>query len=87
MPTAEKVRAGPRDFYVLVRWIELEKKYEGFLLSGRQAREAVTDSCRSQSVRIRKGTRKVEFPCVHVGPGNAEVAARWAAAWLKWRKR
>ncbi|MGH8008441.1 MAG: hypothetical protein ACREQ3_15715 [Candidatus Binatia bacterium] len=85
MPAAEKVRAGPRDFYVLVRWIEREKKYEGFLLSGRQARYAVEESCKSQSVRIRRGTRKKEFPCIHVGLGNSKNAESWAAAWLNFQ--
>jgi hypothetical protein len=85
MPAADKVRGGARDFYVLVRWIEREKKYEGFLLPGRQARLAVEESCRSQAKGIKRGTRQKEFPCIQVGPGNATNAARWARAWINWQ--
>ena len=84
MPPAAKVRAGLRDFYVLVRWIESEHKYEGFLLKGKEARREVEDTVRRQQKSISKGSRKKEFPTVHVGHHNATKAKRWSAAWLKW---
>jgi hypothetical protein len=87
MPPIEKIRTGARDFYVLVRWIESEKKYEGFLLRGRQARLAVQEDCRLQGINIKLGTRKKEFPCIAVERGRAKTkdARRWAREWLKWQ--
>jgi hypothetical protein len=76
MPAAEKIRAGPRDFYVLVRWVDTKQKYEAFLLTGRQARSAVEAAIEYQSISIRRGTMKNLFPCVYVDRRNAKVAAR-----------
>ena len=84
MPPAEKVRAGKYDIYVFVRWLPREGHYECFLLTGRQARDAVAGEIESQRISIAAGTRKVEFPCVAVGPKNAQAAERWRRAWLKW---
>ena len=84
MPPVEKVRAGIRDFYVFVRWLSRKGCYECFLLTGRQARDAVRGEIDAQRIKIRTGTRKVEFPCVTVGPRNAKAAERWWLAWLKW---
>jgi hypothetical protein len=36
MPTAAKIRAGKCDYYVLVRWLEKTKQFEGFMPSGRE---------------------------------------------------
>ncbi|MGE4242018.1 hypothetical protein [Ramlibacter sp.] len=84
MPPPEKVRPGPRDVYVLVRWLVAEERYEGFLLSGRQARAAVEASCEYQSESIRRGTLKAVFPCIYVGLRDAVDAARWNRAWEQW---
>lgn len=84
MPDALKLRCGPRDFYVLVRWIEKQKKYQAFLLTGRQARSAVMDSFRRQLPSIKRGTRIKHFPVIHVGPSNHAKASRWAKAWEHW---
>jgi hypothetical protein len=84
MPDALKVRCGPQDFYVLVRWIEKEKKYQAFLLTGKQARSAVEDSVRRQLPNIKRGTRKKHFPTIHVGPPNQLKSSRWAKAWENW---
>lgn len=84
MPPPEKVRAGPRDIYVLVRWLESERRYEGFLLSGRQARTAVEDACKRQEPGIRRGTLKAVFPCIYVDGQNVQGAARWNKAWEAW---
>ena len=88
MPPAEKVRSGSCDFYVLVRWGESDQRYEGFLLSGREAKRAVADSVASQAKSIELGKRKKSFPCIVVGAGNAinENATRWAKAWARWRR-
>ena len=41
MPPPEKVCAKPNDYYVLVRWISKDRKFEGFMLTGREAKAAV----------------------------------------------
>ena len=85
MPEPDRVRAGPRDVYVLARWIGEEERYEAFLLSGRQARAAVEAELEYQKAAIRAGTRKAPFPCVWVGARNEVNAASWAKAWKDWR--
>src|SRR5438045_3779537 len=35
MPPSKKVCCMGNDYYVLVRWIEREKRFEGFMLKGR----------------------------------------------------
>lgn len=84
MPPPEKVRTGPRDFYVLVRWVEQDQRFEGYLLKGKEARRAVEESVKSQSASIRRGSRKKEFPVVYIGPRNTKNTTRWARAWAKW---
>jgi len=85
MPSIERVRAGARDFYVLVRWIEKEHRFEGFMLSGRRAREAVRSSVGLQKRNARKGTRKVLFPSIYVGPKNEKRAGLWRDTWQTWK--
>ena len=84
MPPAEKVRVGSKDFYVFVRWIAEEERYQGFLLTGKQARQAVESSCNNQSLSIQNGTRAKHFPIVHVGKTANQNAVRWEKAWKKW---
>lgn len=84
MPPAEKVRTGRHDYYVFVRWLESGAAYQGFLLTGKQAREAVEDACKGQRVNIKKGTRMKEFPAVKVGLQLTPQAVRWERAWKKW---
>jgi hypothetical protein len=84
MPAPEKIRSGPRDIYVLVRWVEKEERYEAFLLTGKQTFHAVQVELKYQKTAMRAGTRKVLFPCVCVGLRNAGNATRWAKAWKNW---
>ena len=83
MPPVDKIRAGPRDFYVLVRWLDDKKQFEGFLLTGREAKNAVRESITWQQENIRKGTRKVLFPSIDVYSNSPELA-RWKKAWDTW---
>lgn len=84
MPPPEKVRTGRHDYYVLVRWIESAARYEGFLLTGKQAQKAVEDTCARQRINIGKGTRTKEFPTVNVTPAVSPDAERWKRAWENW---
>jgi hypothetical protein len=84
MPAPAKIRTNKHDFFVLVRWLEADAKYECFLLSGRAARAEVERELVIQNKAIAAGSRKVEFPCVSVGRNNESQAARWRKAWLAW---
>lgn len=83
MPPVEKIRAGPRDFYVLVRWLDDTRQFEGFLLTGREAKNAVRESIALQKQRVRKGTRKVLFPSIDVYSDDRRLT-RWKNAWDTW---
>lgn len=83
MPAPAKIRAGKRDYYVLVRRLEKEKRFEGLLLSGREAKSAVQETLKWQRRNIRKGTRTQVFPAIDIGAKDPRWA-RWRKAWDKW---
>ncbi|MFH0965028.1 MAG: hypothetical protein V2A58_13595 [Planctomycetota bacterium] len=85
MPPSKKIRAGARDWYVLLRWLQAENKFEGFMLSGRQARLEVRKSERFQNKRIAGGMRKNTFPSLYVGPKVEDRAKLWRRRWLSWK--
>ncbi|MGA2443819.1 MAG: hypothetical protein ABSG50_00130 [Opitutaceae bacterium] len=85
MPPPGKIRTGKMDYYVFVRWIEREKRYEGFLLTGRETKRAVKRELAYQALAKKRGTLKVFFPSVDIGKRNASDAARWKLAWESWR--
>ncbi|MFU8781423.1 MAG: hypothetical protein ACNA71_10435 [Kiritimatiellia bacterium] len=84
MPAPEKIRAGNHDIYILLRWIKQKGTYEVFLLTGRQARDAVRKTVDGQRERIQMGLRNREFPALHVGPPNVELSKKWMDAWQNW---
>lgn len=84
MPSADKIRAGRHDWYVLVRWLAKEQRFEGFMLSGREARAEVASEAKSQAKRIRLGGRKKFFPALPVGPSAEPRAGRWKRRWRSW---
>lgn len=85
MPSADKVRAGRRDWYVLVRWLDDEQRFEGFMLAGREARAEVARNAKWQADRIRKGGRKKFFPALPVGPSAEPRATKWRRRWDRWK--
>ncbi len=86
MPPSTKVRAGVNDFYVLLRWLAKEDRYEGFMLSGRAARNEVRRAERFQRRRIRARKRNSPvWPSISVGGKTLEQRAqKWHDAWLTW---
>jgi len=84
MPPSAKVRTGPRDFYVLVRWLPKENRYEGFLLSGRAARNEVRRGKKFQRKRILAGTRRKIVQSVYVSRKVAARSNQWRKRWLEW---
>lgn len=84
MPPSERVCAKPKDYYVLVRWLPREKKFEGFMLRGSEAKAEVRDAEERQRRRIRGTSRHVVFPAIHVGGKWEKVGNRWKHKWETW---
>jgi hypothetical protein len=85
MPPSDRVMAGPRDFYVLLRWDEKAFRYDGFLLRGREAKDEVEAEEERQNKRIAAGSRKDVVPCITVAGAARARAARWRRQWEAWR--
>jgi hypothetical protein len=85
MPASGRISASRRSWYVLLRWLPSKERFEGFMLSGREARKAVEKSERAQWKRMRKGTRKNVFPGINVAPNSGAPEARWRKTWLQWK--
>lgn len=83
MPPSTRVRAGPRDFYVLVRWLPRDRRYQAFMLTGAEARAEVARRERVQRRRRRQGTRRSIVPVVSVTMDPARTR-RWERRWLRW---
>ncbi len=85
MPKPEKIRTGKHDYYILLRWLEKEQRYEGFLLKGREAKEEVTRVWEEQKKRVRAGTLKGISHHIRISGPQERKAVRWSTAWSKWR--
>lgn len=84
MPSPERVCDKKDDYYVLLRWLQSEERYDVFRLKGREAREAVDDSIEYQNISIRRGTMKKAYPCIYVSRRNQKEVERWRRAWKGW---
>lgn len=84
MPSPERIKVGPHDWYVLLRWVTANNAFEGFMLSAREAKAEVERAEASQRKSIAAGRRTKLFPCVYVGPQVEELACRWRKRWLSW---
>ena len=84
MPTSDKVCAKPNDYYVLVRWLPKEKRFEGFMLRGKEAKAEVKHGEARHQKSIRGGTRNVVFPFIHVGGDRGKLGNRWKRKWETW---
>jgi hypothetical protein len=85
MPPSASVRCGDQDYYVFLRWLRSESRFEGFMLTGRQARAEVRRGVRFQKKRILAKTRKKLFPSVYVGRKVRRRADKWRERWENWR--
>lgn len=84
MPSPERIKVGPRDWYVLLRWVAANDAFEGFMLSAREARAEVEKAEASQQKSIAAGRRTKLFPCIYVGPQVEQQALLWRKRWLSW---
>ncbi len=85
MPASNRVCAKPNDHYVLLRWVTKEKKFEGFMLRGSEAKAAVRTHEAIQGRSIRGGHRRVVFPCIHVDGKWKKAGDRWKHRWEVWK--
>jgi hypothetical protein len=82
MPPVDKIHARSKDYYVLVRWLPKDKKFEGFMLKGREARaEAARHKARSK--RAGKRILPISFVWIDKKARGAEV--RWKRGWEDWQ--
>ena len=82
MPTADKVCTKRNDYYVLVRWVERGKRFEGFMLKGREAEKEVAAEEKRQEEKIKMGRHgKTIYPSIPVWGTWARQEKRWKHNW------
>lgn len=77
---SSKVKEGPRDYFVFLRWLEEEEKYEGFLVTGKEVRRNVAAGERLKRRRGAKGLSSFAFR-----RAGTTAATRWHKKWEDWR--
>ena len=80
MPPWTKIRTNPKDWYVLVRWVEKEKKFEAFMLRGSEAKKEVKAAETQQKERERRAL----FPFIRVRGMSGKCEKRWRLKWETW---
>jgi hypothetical protein len=85
MPPAKEVRTMPNDYYVLVRWVEREKRFEGFMVKGREAEREVAAEEKRQGEQIKIGRHgKTLYPSIPVWGTWARQEKGWKRKWETW---
>ena len=69
---------------MLIRWLPKEKKFEGFMLKGSEAKSAVRNAEKRQEEKIQSTGRRVVFPAIHVGGKWEKVGNHWKCKWETW---
>jgi hypothetical protein len=68
MPSSGAVCSGPNDYYVLLRWIEKEKRFEGFMLTGAEERREIVQCEEEDPWNIKqRSVGKPTWATVYVG--------------------
>lgn len=80
-PKSTRIRAGPNDFYVFVRWLKDPPTFQGYLLTARTVRREVADGERWQRKRRKEADI---WPSLFIGRKNKKKAQRWVSAWKDW---
>ena len=70
MPPSNRVCHGPNDYYVLLRWLKKENRFEGFMVTGAEAKQEVYDG---------------NFPVIYVGTDANGKDSQWKERWQTWR--
>ena len=79
MPPSTKVRKGPDDHYVFLRWLGDEGRYTAYMLPGREVRSCVAQA---EVETKMKGQRR--FGTFYVGKKAHGRDRRWAETWQQW---
>lgn len=82
MPPAAKVCSKSNDYYVLVRYLSKEKRFEAFMLKGSEAKREVNADEQRQRKRGRE--KSIKMQSVHVGGQWAKHEKRWRRKWETW---
>jgi hypothetical protein len=80
MPPWTKIRTNPKDWYVLVRWVEKEKKFEAFMLRGNEAKKEV----KAGEAKQKERERRTLFPFIRVSGMSGNCEKRWRLMWETW---
>lgn len=84
MPRSDKIWAKPNDYYVLLRWLHKENRFEGFMLKGSEAKRAVrADESGPWNAKRRLQGKQV-WASIHVTAKWARQAERWKERWQEW---
>ena len=84
MPPSNKIHATTKDYYVLLRWIEKDRQFEGFMAKGREARSAVAMNEKRQWNSARQRRRRSVWPSIHVGGEWSKQETLWKRRWETW---
>jgi hypothetical protein len=81
MPSINDIRTGSNDYYVLVRWLPQEKRFECFMLTGKEARN---EARRHKTTSKRAGRRILPISFVWIGHRSRNADRRWKRRWENW---
>lgn len=80
MPPSRKVRTGRDDYYIFLRWIVPESRFQGYMVPGREVKTRVA---RAEVATKRKGQRP--FGAFYVGRRAGGRDRQWIETWEHWR--
>ena len=93
-PPSGVIRANPMDYYVFLRWLPKEKKFEGYMLTGKEAKAEVRWHEALQRRKIQDGIQKcavlpyVSLNRVRKTQSGKRVlrakAGEWKQRWETW---
>ncbi len=80
MPPSLKIRKGPDDYYVFLRWLKPERRYQGYMVRGREVRTHVAHA----EAETERKDQQPSGP-FHVGKKARGRGSQWAGTWEHWK--
>ena len=85
MPSSIAIRHGQNDFYVLLRWVEKERRFEGFMLTGIEAKEEVVRWENEDPYNVKQRSEgKPTWATIAVGKYANGRDEKWKDRWETW---
>jgi hypothetical protein len=84
MPSSRNIRRGSQNYYVLLRWLDKENRWDAFMLSGQTAFIEVRRWERNTRWKIYHKTSTVVVPKIAFGKKNEKLANRFRRKWDTW---